>query len=66
MEKFTINVEGMMCMHCHARVEKVLKAAPGVTNVVVSLENKNAVVEGENITRQQLIQVVVDAGYEAN
>ena len=66
MEKFTINVEGMMCMHCHARVEKVLKAVPGVTNVVVSLENKNAVVEGENITRQQLIQVVVDAGYEAN
>ena len=66
MEKITINVEGMMCMHCHARVEKVLKAVPGVTNVVVSLENKNAVVEGENITRQQLIQVVVDAGYEAN
>lgn len=66
MEKITINVEGMMCMHCHARVEKVLKAVPGVTNVVVSLENKNAIVEGENITRQQLIQVVVDAGYEAN
>lgn len=66
MEKITINVEGMMCMHCHARVEKVLKAVPGVTNVIVSLENKNAVVEGENITRQQLIQVIVDAGYEAN
>lgn len=66
MEKITINVEGMMCMHCHARVEKVLKALPGVTNVVVSLENKNAIVEGENITKDLLIQTVVDAGYEAN
>ena len=66
MEKITINVNGMMCMHCHARVEKVLKALPGVTNVVVSLENKNATVEGEGITKDLLIQTVVDAGYEAN
>ena len=65
MEKITINVNGMMCMHCHARVEKVLKALPGVTNVVVSLENKNAIVEGEGITKDLLIQTVVDAGYEA-
>ena len=65
MEKNTINVNGMMCMHCHARVEKVLKALPGVTNVVVSLENKNATVEGEGITKDLLIQTVVDAGYEA-
>ena len=47
------------------RVEKVLKALPGVTNVVVSLENKNAIVEGEGITKDLLIQTVVDAGYEA-
>lgn len=66
MEKITINVNGMMCMHCHARVEKVLKALPGVTNVAVSLENKNATVEGEGITKDLLIQTVVDAGYEAN
>ena len=65
MEKITINVNGMMCMHCHARVEKVLKSLPGVTNVVVSLENKNATVEGEGITKDLLIQAVIDAGYEA-
>lgn len=66
MEKFTINVEGMMCKHCQARVEKVLKEIPGVENVVVSLEDKNAVVEGTNITKNQLVTAIIDAGYEAN
>ena len=42
--KITLDIEGMMCGHCTARVEKVLKSVEGVTSVEVSLENKNAVV----------------------
>ena len=34
MEK-KLHVEGMMCMHCKATVEKVLSAVPGVTTVAV-------------------------------
>lgn len=43
----TISIEGMMCAHCQAHVEKALKEVAGVTEVTVSLENKNAVVTGD-------------------
>ena len=59
----TISIEGMMCAHCQAHVEKALKEAAGVTEVTVSLENKNAVVTGD-ASVEALKQAVVDAGYE--
>lgn len=59
----TLSIEGMMCGHCQARVEKALKEVAGVTEVTVSLENKNAVVTGE-ASVDVLKQAVVDAGYE--
>lgn len=59
----TISIEGMMCAHCQAHVEKALKEVAGVTEVTVSLENKNAVVTG-NASVEALKQAVVDAGYE--
>ena len=59
----TISIEGMMCAHCQAHVEKALKEVVGVTEVTVSLENKNAVVTGD-ASVETLKQAVVDAGYE--
>ena len=59
----TISIEGRMCAHCQAHVEKALKEVAGVTEVTVSLENKNAVVTGD-ASVEALKQAVVDAGYE--
>ena len=59
----TISIEGMMCAHCQAHVEKALKEVAGVTEVTVSLEDKNAVVTGD-ASVEALKQAVVDAGYE--
>ena len=59
----TISIEGMMCAHCQAHVEKALKEVAGVAEVTVSLENKNAVVTGD-ASVEALKQAVVDAGYE--
>lgn len=59
----TISIEGMMCAHCQAHVEKALKEVAGVTEVTVSLENKNAIVTGD-ASVEALKQAVVDAGYE--
>lgn len=59
----TISIKGMMCAHCQAHVEKALKEVAGVTEVTVSLENKNAVVTGD-ASVETLKQAVVDAGYE--
>lgn len=61
----TLSIEGMMCAHCQGRVEKALKEVPGVTEVAVSLEEKNAVVTAEDsVTAEALKAAVTDAGYE--
>ena len=43
MEK-TLKIEGMMCGHCEARVQKVLEALPEVRAANVSHESGTAVV----------------------
>ncbi|MBQ3215283.1 MAG: heavy metal translocating P-type ATPase [Oscillospiraceae bacterium] len=58
-----INVNGMMCPHCKAMVEKVCKAVPGTTNAVVDLQAKNVTVTG-NADVAALKQAITDAGYE--
>ena len=62
-EAMTIKIEGMMCPHCQAAVEKALKAVSGVETVEVSLENKCAAVTG-NADPAALKQSVIDAGYQ--
>ncbi len=58
-----IKVEGMMCPHCKAAVEKACKAVPGTVDAVVDLQAKNVTVTGE-ATAEALKQAIVDAGYE--
>lgn len=65
MEKYTIQIEGMMCKHCQTRVEKALQGVAGVHEVTVSLEQKNAVVTCEGVSKEALVQAVTEAGYEA-
>ena len=59
-----IDVEGMMCTHCKAHVEKALLAVPGVESAVADLEKNNATVTG-TADRAALIAAVREAGYEA-
>ena len=61
-EVHVIRVEGMMCMHCKARVEKACKAIPGVDDAVVSLEEKSVTVTGGDLA--ELKKAIADAGYE--
>ena len=58
-----IGVEGMMCGHCKAMVEKVCKSIPGVVDALVSLEEKNVTVNGD-VDVSALEQAIEDAGYE--
>ena len=61
----TLTVEGMMCEHCQARVEKALAAVKGVKRAQVDLEAKTATVEcGLLVGDKALKQAVTDAGYE--
>ena len=59
-------VEGMMCKHCVAHVEKALQAVEGVAAVAVSLEANTAEVTlVKDVADETLIAAIVDAGYEA-
>lgn len=60
----TINIEGMMCSHCTGTVQKALEKTPGVTDVSVSLENKQAVVNVNGVSDDILRKTVEDAGYK--
>ena len=58
-----LKVEGMMCTHCKAAVEKACKAVPGVTDVVVDLKGKTATVTG-NADVAALKKAIMDEGFE--
>ena len=58
-----LKVEGMMCTHCKAMVEKVCKATPGALDAQVDLQAKTVTVTGE-ADREALVKAITDAGYE--
>ena len=60
-----INVNGMMCGHCKATVEKVTKAVEGVSNSIVNLDAKNVTIEyAEGTDLEKVKKAITDAGYE--
>ena len=61
----TLKIEGMMCAHCVAHVEKALTALGGVTSAKADLEGKCATVTlAAPVTDQELKDAVTQAGYE--
>ena len=63
MKKVLI-VEGMMCAHCQAHVQKALAGVEGVTEAVVDLESKKATVTlAQDVADQALLDAVTEAGY---
>lgn len=62
MDEIVLKINGMMCEHCKARVEKALEAVEGVQSVDVKLKKKTATVTG-TADREALCKAVTDAGY---
>ena len=61
----TFKVNGMTCASCVARVEKVLKAVPGVENVAVNLATGKATVHAAAGTDMSTLSSAVEkAGYD--
>ncbi|WP_423459427.1 heavy metal translocating P-type ATPase [Ottowia sp. VDI28] len=57
-------VGGMTCASCVGRVERALKAVPGVTGAVVNLATERATVHGA-ASPEALVAAIGEAGYEA-
>ena len=63
MEQYTVT--GMSCAACSARVEKAVKAVPGVTSCSVSLLTNSMGVEG-TANASAIVKAVQEAGYGAS
>lgn len=64
MKKY-VYVNGMMCGHCKARVEKVLSGLSGVKSAAVELENKRAVIEvTADFNEAEAKAAIIGADYE--
>lgn len=61
--EIVISVEGMMCNHCKASVEKACKAVAGTVDAVVDLAAKNVTVTG-SADPAQLKKAIEDAGFK--
>lgn len=66
LRKTTIAIEGMHCAACVAKVEKALRAVPGVSdaNVNFSTEQANVTYDESRSDLETLQRAIVDAGYE--
>ncbi|MCH5277334.1 MAG: heavy metal translocating P-type ATPase [Desulfovibrionaceae bacterium] len=65
MQEKTLQIEGMSCGHCSARVKKALEDVDGVSQAVVSHERKNAVVTlSRDVPDDVLKQAVEAQGYQ--
>ena len=60
-----LKIEGMMCGHCSSHVEKALRELDGVSEVVVSLEEKTAkVIMDKEISNEVFKNLISEEGYE--
>jgi Cu+-exporting ATPase len=63
----TLNVGGMTCASCSGRVEKALRATPGVANASVNLATEKVTVAGPApLDADALIGAIVRAGFTAS
>ena len=65
MTTITVNVTGMMCGHCEAHVNKAVKEAFGVEDVVSSHEKGTTVIQApQKLDEDKIREVIKEAGYE--
>jgi Cu+-exporting ATPase len=63
--ELSLDIGGMTCASCVARVEKALLAVPGVARASVNLATEKASVAGATLEPALLVAAVQKAGYEA-
>ena len=57
----TMEIKGMMCMHCEARVKKALEAVPGVESAVADHTAGTAVVTLAAPVADEALRAAVEA-----
>lgn len=65
-ETVKLDVTGMHCEKCVARVKEALENVEGVTSAEVSLEENAATVEGHGFVSDSLVDAIVEVGFGAS
>jgi len=60
----TLDIQGASCAGCVAKIEKSLKAVPGVTSAEMNFADRTATIKGD-VAADTLIDAVTQAGYGA-
>lgn len=64
---FKVNITGMSCASCVARIEKALTKHPKIHHAVVNLATESASIEAEPGTNPgTIVQIIEEAGYNAS
>jgi len=61
-----LSITGMTCDHCVHAVTNAVQDVEGVKTAKVSLEEKSAVVEGEDLDAAKIIAAIEEEGYGAS
>jgi copper ion binding protein len=66
--KKKLSVDGMTCQHCVKRVVKIIEKHQGVSEIEVSLENKEAsfTVASEDQDVEPIVAAINDFGYKTS
>lgn len=60
-----LQIQGMSCASCVARIEKALVKVEGVETAQVNLTTETAVIQGQNLDPIRLIQAIQKSGFDA-
>lgn len=65
MKELFLNVEGMSCSHCEARISNALKGLENIKEVNASAKDKSVVIFYEDLVNMdQIKEVIEDTGYK--
>ncbi len=64
MAEITLEIEGMTCQHCVARVKKAIDGIDGVSSSDVSTGSAKVVYDDSRTDRNAIEKAVQDAGYK--
>lgn len=64
MAAMSVPIEGMHCQNCVNAVTKKLQAISGVESVQVSLDKGEAVLQGEGIDADEVVNAIEDLGFD--
>ncbi len=66
IDELVVNVTGMTCVRCKAKVENGISNMPNITSAVADTENNLVKIYGNNLSAHEIGEKVVELGYEYN